>query len=293
MIVSKETLLEQFRNFYKEHKPKTMQDAIEKFAIFGGVGWGEMDTSKPSIELIESLILPDFRYIRNDVTEVTTGLPLHHAILSGVAQGDGRTQSAFKRANVSAEVGQRAIEELRESKIIRVQKAKMLSSSWKEGESVANKLYFTSSFLRFWFAFVSPIFKGIRDGEYKELEELFTNRSTEFLHLPFVELSHELLKLNFVDDKIVEISSYWDNEVEIDILATTASGKVVVGSCKYVNPKLKKSELTRLQELCEKANIKADIFVLVSKNGFSNELKQQKGENLKLLTLKNFKKLVE
>jgi hypothetical protein len=227
------------------------------------------------------------------VTEVTTGLPLHHSILTGIAQGDGRTQTAYKRANVSPEVGQNAIEELRESKIIRVAKAKMLSSSWKDGESVANKLYFTSPFLRFWFAFVSPIFKGIRDGDYKELRELFANRSAEFIQLPFVELSHELIKMNFIDDKIKEIGSYWNNEIELDILATTESGKIVVGICKYTNSKLKKSELTRLQELCAKANIKADIFVIVSKSGFSNELKTLKGQNLRLLTLKNFKKLVE
>lgn len=270
-----------------------MEDAIEKFSIFGGVGWGTIDTSKPSIQLIEELILPDFRYIRNDITDVTTGLPLHHSILSGVAQGDGRTHTAFKRANVSAEVGQKAVEELRESKIITVSKPKMISNSWKDGETISNKLLFTSPFLRFWFAFVSPIFKGIRDGDYKEIRELFANRSAEFVQLPFVELSHELLKMNFIDDKIKEISTYWDNEIELDIFATTDSGKVVVGVCKYTNSKVKKSELTRLQELCEKANINADIFVIVSKSGFSNELKSLKGQNLRLITLKNFKKLVE
>lgn len=270
-----------------------MEDAVEKFAIFGGVGWQKMDTSRDSMELIEELVLPDFRYIRNDVTEVTTGLPLHHSILTGVAQGDGRTHTAFKRANVSSEVGQNAVEELKESGIIKVQKPKLMSSSWKSGESVSNKLYFTSSFLRFWFAFVSPIFKGIRDGDYKEIRELFANRSSEFIHLPFVELSQELLKLNFIDDKIEDIQSYWDNNIELDIYAKTESGKVVAGICKYTNAKLKKSELSRLEEQCEKAGINADIFVLVSKNGFSNELKSLKGDKLRLITLKNFKKLVE
>jgi len=270
-----------------------MQDAIEKFAIFGGVGWGSIDTSKSSILLIEELILPDFRYIRNDVTELTNGLPLHHSILSGIAQGDGKTHTAFRRANVAKEVGQNAIEELCESGIIKLDKSKAVFTNWEESESVSNRLYFTSPFLRFWFAFISPIFKGIRDGDYKEIRENFANRSAEFTHLTFVELSYELLKLNFVDDKIKDIGSYWDNDIDLDIFATTVSGKVVVGVCKYTNAKIKKSELTRLQELCTKSNIKADIFVIVSKNGFSNELKTLKGENLRLITLKNFKKLVE
>jgi hypothetical protein len=251
-----------------------------------------MDTSKSNLELIESLILPDFRYIRNDVTELTTGMPLYHSILTGIAMGDGKTHTAFKRANTSQEVGMNAIDELCESGIIKLQKGSKHFTSWKENERVSNKLFFASPFLRFWFAFVSPIFKGIRDGDYKELRERFENRESEFIQLPFVELSHELLKLNFVDDKIVEIGTYWDNEIELDIYAKTASGKIVVGSCKYTNSKLKKSSLTSLQELCEKSNIKADVFVFVSKSGYSKELKSLKGEGLKLLTLKNFKTLV-
>jgi len=244
------------------------------------------------MELIETVILPDFSYIRNDVTELTEGMPLYHSILTGVAMGDGKTHTAYKRANVAKEVGEKAVGELCETGIIRLQKSNRVFTSWSESESVSNKLFFSSPFLRFWFAFVSPIFKGIRDGDYKEVRQRFANRASEFIQLPFTQLSHELLKLSFDDDPITEISTYWDNSIELDIYAQTKSGKTVVGLCKYTNSKVKKSELTRLQELCEKANIQADIFVLVSKNGFSSELKALKGEKLKLFTLKNFKKLV-
>lgn len=252
-----------------------------------------MDTAKPSMELIEKVILPDFSYIRNDVTELTEGMPLYHSILTGVAMGDGQTHTAYKRANVSKEVGENAVNELCKTAIIKLEKSKKIFTSWSENETVSNKLFFTSPFLRFWFAFVSPIFKGIRDGDYKEIRQRFANRESEFIQLPFTQLSHEVLKLSFQEDPIVEISTYWDNTIELDIYAKTKSGKTVVGSCKYINSKVKKAELTRLQELCKKANIEADTFVLVSKNGFSSELKALKGGNLKLFTLKNFKKLVE
>jgi hypothetical protein len=293
IILSKKNTLEQFRDFYKEYNPKNFEEAVEKFAIFGGVSWGAIDTSKSNLELIESLILPDFRYIRNDVTDLTTGMPLYHSILTGIAMGDGKTHTAFKRANTSQEIGMNAINELCDTGIIKLQKGSKHFTSWKENETVSNKLFFASPFLRFWFAFVSPIFKGIREGDYKELRERFANRESEFIQLPFVELSHELLKLNFVDDKIVEIGTYWDNEIELDIYAKTKSGKIIVGVCKYTNSKLKKSELTKLQELCAKSNIKVDTFVLVSKSGFSNELKSLKGEKLRLISLKNFKKLID
>jgi len=271
-----------------------MEDAIEKFSIFGGVGWGNIDTAQDSIALIEELILPDFRYIRNDVTDLTTGMPLHHSILSAVALGDGRTHTAYRRANISKEVGDNAVEELCESGIIRLDKSKAIFNSWDEAQSVSNKLYFTSPFLRFWFAFISPIFKGIRDGDYKEIRGRFENRKAEFMQLTFVELSQELIKLNFSkEDSLTEISSYWDNNIELDIYAKTESGKTIVGVCKYTNAKVKKSELTRLQEACKEAKIDTDIFVIISKNGFSNELKNMKSPTVRLITLKNFKKLVE
>ena len=219
-------------------------------------------------------------------------MPLYHSILSGIAMGNGETHTAFKRANIAKEVGAKAVEELCDIGIIKVAKSKRIFSSWAENESISNKLYFVSPFLRFWFAFVSPLFKGIRDGDYEEIRKKFTNRESEFVHLTFVELSYEFLKLSFKDDAIVEIGSYWDNNIELDIYAKTASGKTVVGSCKYTNSKLKKSELSKLKESCKKANIKADIFVLISKSGYSKELKSLKSENVKLYTLKQFKSLI-
>ncbi|MDQ7060456.1 MAG: DUF234 domain-containing protein [Sulfurimonas sp.] len=283
MILSTQTLLEQFQSFYKDNKVQDMADAIEKFALFGGVAWDTIDTSKDSFALIEKLILPDYRYIRNDISEISTGMPLYHLILTGIAQGDGQTHTAYRRANVSQEVGDNAIASLCELGIIKIKKSKKAS--------VSNKLYFNSPFLRFWFAFVSPLFKGIKEQNYKEIQEKFANNKSEFINLIFEQLSLELVKVSF-DESFVDLSSYWDEEISLDIYAKTKSQKLIVGSCKYTNAKVKKSELTKLQEKCAKANIKADIFVIVSKSGFSNELKALKGNTLKLLSLKNFKNLL-
>ncbi len=221
-------------------------------------------------------------------------MPLYHSILTGIAQGDGRTHTAYKRANTSQEVGDKAIEELCDLGIIKLEKSQKIFTSWAENDAskVSNKLYFTSPFLRFWFAFISPLFKGIKEGDYKEVREKFANNEKEFIDLVFEQLSQELVKASFSDDKVIECSSYWDNNVELEIYAKTASGKVIVGTCKYTNSKIKKSELTKLKEKCEKAKIKADIFVLFSKAGYSSELKSLKSESLKLYTIKSFKALI-
>jgi hypothetical protein len=294
LISDNTTLKKEFQIFYKEHPSKNFEDLVEKFAIFGGVGWGDIDTSKPSYELIEKLILKDYNYIRNDVSDITGGAPLYHALLSAIAMGDGKTHASYKRAKLEKEVGDKAVAELVERGIIRVQKPKKEFTSWSDDEKIDNKLYFTTHFLRFWFAFVSPLFKGIRDGDFTEVKKRWQNREAEFTNLIFTQLSHELLQDVFAkEDPIVEISSYWDKEAEFDIFAKTKSGKIILGSTKYTNAKIKKSELSRLQELAQKANIDADIFVIVSKKGFSSELKALKGKNLRLFTIKNFSKLVE
>jgi len=293
IISNQKTLTEQFKSFYTSHKPKNFEDAIEKFSIFGGVNWGEIDTSKPSFELIEKLILDDYRFIRNDITELTMGAPVYHAILSGIAMGDGKTHSSYKRAKVDKDVGDSAVEVLQEKGLLRVEKAKNIFTSWSENETVDNKLLFTTPFYCFWFAFVSPLFKGIRDGDYKEIRQRFTNHQNEFIQLSFVALSQEFLKLYFKDDTIMEIGSYWDRKSELDIFAKTKSGKTIVGSCKYINKKINKSELNRLHDICESAKIKADVFVIFSKKGFSSELKSLKSEALKLFTIKNLKSLAE
>ena len=224
---------------------------------------------------------------------MTTGMPLFHSILTGIALGDGRTHSAFKKANVDNEAGMKAINELCEMGIIRREESKKEFVSWAEDYKISDKLMFNTPFMRFWFAFVSPLFKGIKEGDYKEVQDRFANRKADFVNLTFEQLSLELLKLEFKNDPIIQSGSYWDKDVEIDIYAKTKSGKIIVGSCRYSNSKIKKSELTKLQEKCKVAKIEPDIFVLSAKNGFSSELKSLKGENLKLFTLKNFRSFLE
>jgi len=197
--------------------------------------------------------------------------------------GDGKTHSVYKRAKVSEEVGQKAVMALVESGVIKVIKAK----------NSDDRLQFKTPFMRFWFAFISPLFKGVRDGDFSEVKKRWENRESEFIQQTFTELSKELVRESLTGERVMNISSYYDEDIEIDIYTKTKSGKVIVGSAKYTNAKVKKSELARLEELCKKANIEADIFVIVAKKGFSNELKSLKGEKLKLFTLKNFKSLVE
>ncbi len=244
--------------------------------------------------MVKTKLLDKYGLIHKAVCNLYESNAQNQAILSAIALSDGREHAVFKRARVSVYDGEKVVDDLLESGIIYNLRPKHAKHKTKEeNEQLSNKLYFKSPVIRFWFAFVSPFFKGIKEGNYEESKERFDKHFDNFVHLIFLELSKELLKYNFADDFLSDVNEYWEKDLNIDILAKTKSGKTLVASCKYSNAKVKKNELTTLKEKCDKAKIQADIFVLISKRGFSNELKNQKNENLKLLSVKNLKSLTK
>ena len=264
---------------------------MEYFAYFGGYD-RNLDLNKEPFELIREHILPNYGYIHKAVVDLSGGDNMSNSILTAIALGDGRAHSAVKRSRLSKSDGYRTIENLCEDEML-VRVSANPNKKQEENETeVSDKLYFPSPFLRFWFAFISPYFKGIKAGEYSEVKEKFANYKDEFVNLIFEQLCEELLRMN-IDERIDSIGEYWDNEINIPILVKTRSKKTIVCSCKWTKSKIKKSELTKLQDKCAKSNIEADAFVLFSKKGFSSELKSLKSENLQLFTAKNLQQLLD
>ena len=286
-------MLKQFQHFCHRNKVTDFERGLEFFAIFGGLD-EQINLTQPPFEVVKTKLLDKYGLIHKAMSNLYKSNAQNQAILSAIALSDGREHAVFKRARVSVYDGERVVDDLLESGIIYNLRPKHAKHKTKEqNEQLSNKLYFKSPVVRFWFAFVSPFFKGIKEGNYEESKERFDKYFNNFVHLTFLELSKELLKHNFADDFLSDLNEYWERDLNIDILAKTKSGKTLVASCKYSNSKVKKSELTALKEKCEKAKIQADIFVLISKRGFSNELKNQKGESLKLLSVKNLKSLTK
>ena len=283
------TLLEQFRSFCFENNPKNFEEALKYFTVFGGMGWN-VDTSKPIMEIIENKLLKNYRYIHGDLTKITDSDKTSHVLLSALAMGDRRVHSALKKARVSRIDGQRAIDTLCDRGMLEIENS---LESPPNDDKIDEKLNFNIPFMRFWFSFISPFFKGIKEGDYKEVKDRFANRENGLSNLILEKLSYEILQKSFKEDPIVELGSYWDRNVEIDILAKTASGKIVAGACKFSNAKANKNELSKLKERCEKAQLSPNIYVLFSTGGFSNELKNAKSVELKLFALKHYKALIQ
>jgi len=149
-----------------------MEEAIKYFAVFGGLDI-KIDTSKPLLELIEEHILRDYKYLRNIISDLTSGDRVYHSILTGLAMGDRRTNSAFRRAKVSFNHGSKCIEEMVEIGVIDKESSLQHLTNSPRSLKVSDKLLFREPFVRFWFAFISPIFKGSKKEPLKNSSKDF------------------------------------------------------------------------------------------------------------------------
>jgi uncharacterized protein len=295
-------LLRQLRSFYTRHFPDDMEQLIEYFAVFGGLGW-ELDLDRPVEELIVEQICDNYGHLYNEIIRRTTDDPTYHRLLSAIAVGDRRVHSAFKRARMSESKGGAALGYLRDAGVLEMEYSREMPPvrdypKQKLKREVArhrisHKIRFTSPFLRFWFFFIAPLHREIEQGNYEPLLERLAQRRSGFTGRVFEALSNLFLEQMHKEDPIVEHGSYWDRQVEIDILAETAAGRLIVGECKWTNHKINKSELGKLMAKCETTELTPDIVALFCKRGFSKELEQMKGPRLELYSAQDFEWLLQ
>lgn len=283
-------LLKQFRSFCYQNKATDIEKAIEYFSVFGGTGW-EIDLTIPLDELIETRILDNYRYLHGDLTKITQSNKSHHALLSALALGDRREHSAFKKANLSRKEGENSADFLISEGLLHRERSQ--EDPVDSSEEITDRLIFATPFIRFWFAFVSPYYKGIKEGDFAEFRQKWANNRQIFFEPIYESLVISLVEHSFEGDSIMKIGSYWDKRIEIEILGQTKSGKIIAGSCKYSKAKANKSELTSLIERCDKAQINPDMLIIFSKSGFSSEFKKEKNSSLQLIAIKHLRGLLE
>jgi len=288
------SLLAQFRSFCFQNNVTDFERAVEYFSVFGGMGW-MVDMSVPLDKHIEKKVLNNYRYIHGDLTKITHSKPTYHAMLSAIATGDRREHSAFKKVNVGREEGEEVIDFLIKDGFLVFDKS--VEKPVDEKDGISDKLLFVTPFMRFWFAVISPNYKSIREGDYKEVKERWLHMKSEFSSLIYTQLILEFIELSFKEefegDAIVTLGAYYDKNVSIDILAKRKSGAMLAGTCKFGKQKANKSELTKLKEQCKLASLDVEQFIIFSKNKFSSELKKEKGKVLRLFSMRNLSKLMD
>jgi len=279
-------------DFFHLNLPSDMEQCVELFAIFGGYNV-PIDADEPLESLICRHILEHFESHREHLLSALQDDPLYINLLHAVAVGDRRQGSAYRRARIGKERGNEAFDFLRthgyltleRSREVPLERAhpKQRFKKQIEHHRISHKFRFTSPFLRFWFAFVEPFSKSIREGNYQPFLDHFREQFNAFVGFTFEELCdlyiREILAPQFQSD-ILDSGSYWNREVEVDLLTETMEGETWVGECKWTNHKVNKKEFHKLEEKCTKLSIIPDKILLFTKRGFSNELNDLKDKRL-------------
>lgn len=278
-----------------------MEQLIEYFAVFGGLDI-ELDSSMHITELIRLHIFDNYDEISRKVERLTHSDPINIRLLKALAVGDRRIFSAFKRAGLNNSNGGSALKYLQERGVVEVEYSrethpKELQETKVKRElsrhRISDKVLFTQPYLRFWFYFIMPHKQEIELGEYNNFFESFNQKQNQYTSLVFEELSELLLNYNLRDAQILSSGSYWDMNMEIDILTLTDDGNIYVAECKWTNHKVNKKELNKLEDKCEKLDIAPTQIILFSKRGFSKELESMAGKDIALYKAKDFEALLK
>ena len=295
-------LLNQFRSFYFRNYPDDMEIQINYFSVFGGLGW-DVDTSKPIRILIEELILNNFSMLNEKIEELTLGESNNKRLLRALSIGDRRIFSAFNRAGLNNGNGGAALQYLQEKGLVSIEysreenprdthpKKKLKRSISRH--RISDKVLFTQPFIRFWFYFIAPHIKDILENNYEKFFENFEKKQNSYTSLVYEELSEILLNYHIRDSQVLSSGSYWDANIEIDILTITDKEEVFVAECKWKNHMVNMKELHKLKEKCTRLGIEATQIILFSKRGFSKELLSKQGKDIALYSCSDFSALVK
>jgi hypothetical protein len=295
-------LLEQFRSFYARHYPDDMEKQIEYFSIFGGLGW-QIDIDKPLEELIITEILDNYGHLHNELSTLLLDESQYARLLYVLATGDRRLFKAFNRAHLNNKNGGVAIDFLQNNHILEMQQSREKNpreihpnQKLKREDArhrISHKMRFTKPFIRFWFYFIYPHAREIQQGIYENVIKRFQMHHYSYTSLVFEELSELLLDYYTRDDQILTSGSYWDANVEIDLLAITKTQKIYVGECKWTNHKINKKELHKLYDKCVRLEISPSKILFFSKRGFSKELLSMQSPTLSLYSAEDFSILLK
>ncbi|MCB4747413.1 MAG: DUF234 domain-containing protein [Sulfurovum sp.] len=299
----KEKAIKEVFNRFCHHYPfLPLESAIEYFSILGGMEeMVTLDYFEDIASMVTVNFVENFTLFKQQMQPSYLLEPPYCKLLSAVARGDGRMHSALRKAHLSEEVGEYIIKELVALGILRVEPSRekplkthpkhKLKKSLRHYR-IQDKLRFISPFMRFWFGFIFQYQNDLTRGEGRVFLQNFHNHHERLYTLVYEQLCDVFLVNYFTQiSPLVTHGSYWNQHSEFDILGMTSDSRLVLGECKYKDRKVCKNELNKLRAKAEKSRIKVDIYVLFSKDGFSNELLGMKDERLLLFDLNDIQGL--
>ena len=283
----------EFQYYNEFFSDMNFNDLVRYYSVTGGVpkyinyfkSNNLMENIKENILDKNSMLYLEPRFILNEeVSDTTT----YFSILEVIAKGE------HKLGNIAGKLGVQAtqltfyLKKLIELDII----YRKTPINETNPEKSKKGLYFIKdNFFLFWFRFVYPN-TGYLEMEEVEYASANIERDLE-LHVSniFEAICQKAVYNLKIEDKFSITGSWWDNNEEIDVVATGENG-VLFGECKWSNQKVGTNILEELKRKSKVVKIDKNkqYFVIFSKSGFTDDLKSlssyfEEGDNLNYLVI--------
>jgi len=220
----------------------------------------------------------------------------YFSLLRAIAQGNTRLNEIAQASGIgSAHTVARYLDILQQMRLI----TRRVPATESQPEKSKRGLYqIDDHFLRFWFRYVHPnqgsLDLGLADSVLAQRVQPdldhFAVAAFEEAAREFVAAGARTGKWSFLPERI---GSWWSHGAELDVLALNQTGKTgLVGECKWsVNPvgtNILEDLKHRAEAMAEESGIQHILYVLFSRKGFTDALKEQAArEEIGLFTVED------
>lgn len=275
-----------FTEILKTNSSISFEQLVETYSVTGGVPkyFDFFDNNKPLMENIEREVLRkgSFLYeepvflLEREVKELVS----YFSIMKNIAGGYHKLSQLAGILELPSNALSPYLKTLIDLDLVE----KRIPITEKQPERSRKGLYYINDhFIEFWFRFVYA-YKGeleLENTEYAlgKIEKSFIEKHVSFV---YEDICRDLLtmlckegKIDFIPRKI---GSYWNSNIEVDIVALDEERKrVLLAECKYHTQKVDADILFGLKGKAEKITELSEyekIYAVFSKSGFTSRLRE-------------------
>jgi len=265
------------------------------YGIFGGMPrYYELIESmglggKSVKEILQKALFSSFAPFRNEVREIILSefggnSYTYIAILEAIATGKTRLSEIAGPAGLPATSLSKYMRELSDMFELVQREVPVTERTWKSKKS---RYKIRDPFLAFWMRFVYRQLSIYEAGNYQYFLEKLDTYLAEFMGLAFEVIIKELLQTLTLQGKAPisfhKIGRWWNRQKEIDLVALNRdTGDALFVECKWTSNEVDIDVLHELKRKSEDvpAGKGRRFYLLASKSGFSNRLRQVQNDNI-------------
>lgn len=281
--------------FFPKYSPVQL---VEVYGITGGVpkyfefisdGGPVLSNIEHAIKSRSTLLTAEADFLLHEEFRETR---IYLACLRALGNGPLEVGHIAKIVGIDSKVLSKYFEQLIELKFIE----RRVPTGEDPAKSRKGRYAICDPFLRFYFRFITPHLQEIEKGQFnqiltcirKEFDAYIGKHVFEKICRDWLSMRADKGKFSFVPE---DIGSYWDKDIEIDILGINHHDQVmVVGEAKWTNEKVGADVISELEAKSKLLQGKKDYYchlAVFSRSGFSSKvLEIAAKKNILLVSLK-------